>query len=570
MTALYNSPFLIALGWTIFSSLWQAALLWLIYQLAANSDKRNTPVLRHNFAALATGISFFWFAITLLQNYSEIIQLTQSSAGLSALSIETTNSLLAIPVNTSRNSVFEIVSTYLPYFSTAYLIVLFFLFVNLINAYLFSRKMRTKGLMEAKPECINFVNRYASYLGIKRKVNIFFSEYVNVPATLNFFKPVILIPIAAFNQLTPTQIESILLHELAHIRRNDYFINIVVSVIETILFFNPFVHLLCKSVRKEREHCCDDLVLHYNCDAHGYASALLSLEKMRIGIQPIAVAATGNDNQLLSRVKRIMNVRTTNFNYGQKLFVFVCIAFFLISIAWLSPDQHINSHTKHDGHFSTKTESKKNKKSITFIGQKIITHEKTLTTSPGQKTINITKKIIVKPVTPEITAIEPLKPLPPSIVPDEIIPPAPPAPPGSFDDFEPLTRTYHFEAPEFIDMELTEHNNSASDWRKATQQQFERQYFLFKDQLRLADSVSAVSLSKLLKQVQDQQLLNDRQLELIIQDKLRSLRPAPRQIHSGERKLNRKTITIDPNSADNLYQHQQPLKKKPNKQSVWI
>ena len=343
--------------------------------------------------------------------------------------------------------------------------------------------------------------------------------------------------------------ESILLHELKH-QANDYFINIV-SVIETVLFFNPFVHLLGKSIRKE-EHCCDDLALQYNCDAHGYASALLSLEKMRIGIQPIAVAATGNDNQLLSRVKRIMNVRTTNFNYGQEIFVFVCIAFFLISIAWLTPDQHINSHTKHDGQFSVKTESKKNINSITIIGKKIINHEKTLTISPDQKTINITKKIIVNPVTSEITAIEPLKPLPPSFVPDEIIPPAPSVPPAPFDDFEPLTRTYHFETPEFAEMEFSDHNNTGLEWQKATQHQFEKRIKLLNSQLRLVDSLSATSLTKWLKQAKEQQLLNGRQLELMILDELPALAPGSLQKHSGEHILNRKTIPINTDRADNL------------------
>lgn len=570
MTALYNSPFLIALGWTIFSSLWQAALLWLIYQLVAHTDKRNTPVFRHNLAVLATGISFFWFAITLVQNYSAIIQLTRSATGLSTISSEAAKALLAIQNSTSHHHFFELLSSYLPYFSTAYLIVLFFLVVKLVNAYLFSRKMRTIGLQEATPYWIKYINQYASHIGIKRKVKIFFSEYINVPATLAYFKPVILIPIAAFNQLTPSQMESILLHELAHIRRNDYFINIVVSVIETVLFFNPFVHLLGKSIRKEREHCCDDLALQYNCDAHGYASALLSLEKMRIGIQPIAVAATGNDNQLLSRVKRIMNVRTTNFNYGQEIFVFVCIAFFLISIAWLTPDQHINSHTKYDGQFSVKTESKKNINSITIIGKKIINHEKTLTISPDQKTINITKKIIVNPVTSEITAIEPLKPLPPSFVPDEIIPPAPSVPPAPFDDFEPLTRTYHFETPEFAEMEFSDHNNTGLEWQKATQHQFEKRIKLLNSQLRLVDSLSATSLTKWLKQAKEQQLLNGRQLELMILDELPALAPGSLQKHSGEHILNRKTIPINTDRADNLYQQQQPLKKKPNKPSVWI
>ena len=106
MTALYNSPFLIALGWTIASSLWQTALLWLICQLAGNIDKRNNPSFRHALAALTMGISFCWFAVTLVQNYSAIIHLTRSIAGLSALNEDAAKALFAAQSGVSRNSFF--------------------------------------------------------------------------------------------------------------------------------------------------------------------------------------------------------------------------------------------------------------------------------------------------------------------------------------------------------------------------------------------------------------------------------------------------------------------------------
>lgn len=337
MTALYHSPFLIALGWSIAASLWQTALLWLIYQLVSNIFIKNNPAVKHAVAVFLLFASFIWFGVTLIQHYNEIAGLTQSLAALSATDSTTARTLLEITTRYPDTRIMDTVNIYLPYFSTAYLIVLLVLSVKLCNAYIYSRQLRTRGLIEVNRHWEHFVNRYAKQIGIVRKVKIYFSEYIDVPATLDFLKPVILLPVAAFNHLTTQQVESILLHELAHIRRNDYLINIIVSVVETLLFFNPFVHLLGKSLKKEREHCCDDLVLHYKFDPHSYASALLSLEKMRIGFQPLAVAATGNSNQLLGRIKRIMNVKSTQFNYGQKLLALAVIAFILISIAWLSP-----------------------------------------------------------------------------------------------------------------------------------------------------------------------------------------------------------------------------------------
>lgn len=345
MTAIYDSPFLIALGWTIASSLWQAALLWLVYQAINSGGSKVSPSLKHSVAASFLSVSFVWFGVTFIQNYNEVAALKLSVKNVADHNITLARALFNISAEASPGSrLFTLINNFLPYLSAAYLIVLVILLIKLTRAYIFSIQLKTRGLIELDEQWIALVNKYARNIGISRKVKVFLSEKINVPATLDFFKPVILLPVATFNHLTVAQVESVLLHELAHIRRNDYLINIFASVIETVLFFNPFVHLLAQSLKKEREHCCDDLVLQYKFDPHSYASALLSLEKMRIGMQPLLVAATGESGQLLGRVKRIMNVKHTSFNYGQKLTALVVTALILLSLAWLSPSQDQNVH----------------------------------------------------------------------------------------------------------------------------------------------------------------------------------------------------------------------------------
>ena len=338
MASIYQSPFLIALGWTIAASIWQSALLWLFYQVTCGVYRNISPVRKHFIAFLLLLGSFGWFGITLANKYGEAVKLNAYLSGFT----ENTNTAITLAYSPdvlfSYDGLTDFANQYLPYISAAYLIVLLLLSVKLINAYLYSKQLKTKGLLLIDEHWINLVNKYAQKIGITKNVQIHLSQYISVPATLNFFKPVILLPLAAFNHLTPQQVESIILHELAHIKRNDYLINIIASVIETILFFNPFVLLLGKALKKEREHCCDDFVLQHRFDPHSYASALLSLEQLRVGIQPLAIAATGkNSHQLLGRIKRIMNVSTTNFNYGQKLLALVVMAFIMISVALLSP-----------------------------------------------------------------------------------------------------------------------------------------------------------------------------------------------------------------------------------------
>ena len=115
-------------------------------------------------------------------------------------------------------------------------------------------------------------------------------------------------PIAAITNLSQKQVEAVLLHELAHIRRYDYFINLLINFIRTVLYFNPYVKFFAKTVEREREKSCDEMVMQFEYDPHGYASALLMLERNNVMKQTIAVAASGQRNDLLHRIERILGI----------------------------------------------------------------------------------------------------------------------------------------------------------------------------------------------------------------------------------------------------------------------
>lgn len=340
MTALYQSPFLLALGWAIAASLWQVAVLWLFYQLVAN--RKTTPVFRHNLSVALLVAASCWFGYTFIHKFNEFSVVPHTAVLSGAAVAEHTTG----PLTFLQTGLFVLLNRFLPYFSAAYLVILLLLAIRWMNAYAYSRRLQTTGLVPIDDIWIERVERYANRLGIVQQVRIYLSEYIDVPATLNYFKPVILIPVAAFNGLSPEQVESVILHEMAHIKRKDYLVNILVSVMEILLFFNPFVHLLATGLRRERENCCDDFVLQFRFDPHSYASALLSLEQMRMNRLPATVlAATGNKNQLLGRVKRIMNVKSNNLNYGQRLLALFLVTFLLISLAWLTPEKD-NPHAQ--------------------------------------------------------------------------------------------------------------------------------------------------------------------------------------------------------------------------------
>ena len=157
---------------------------------------------------------------------------------------------------------------------------------------------------------------------------------------IGFFKPVVLFPIALATQLDLKQVEAILIHELSHIRRNDYLINLVKTCIETLLFFNPFVWLTTRFIHIEREHACDDLVVNFTGTPITYAHALLKLELLKNKNTPaLSLAATGKNQHLYQRIKRITDMKTNYMNVKQQFFILSLTIATVISLAWINPEK---------------------------------------------------------------------------------------------------------------------------------------------------------------------------------------------------------------------------------------
>jgi len=142
----------------------------------------------------------------------------------------------------------------------------------------------------------------AERLAIHRSLQLLESALVEVPTVLGSLRPVILMPASALMGLTPLQIEALLVHELAHIRRHDYLMNLIQTFVETLVFYHPAAWWVSRRVREERENCCDDSVMEVCTDRETYARALVTMEELRF--PRAAVAASGGS--LVSRIGRIL------------------------------------------------------------------------------------------------------------------------------------------------------------------------------------------------------------------------------------------------------------------------
>jgi beta-lactamase regulating signal transducer with metallopeptidase domain len=147
-------------------------------------------------------------------------------------------------------------------------------------------------------------------LGVVRTVHVFASEAVRVPTVVGWLRPVILLPVSVITALPATHLDAVLAHELAHVRRHDYLVNAVQTIVETLLFYHPAVWWCSRQIRIEREHCCDDLVVEACGDRVGYARALAQLEELR-GLEPmLSLNATGG--RLIDRVRRMLGHEPMN------------------------------------------------------------------------------------------------------------------------------------------------------------------------------------------------------------------------------------------------------------------
>ncbi len=183
----------------------------------------------------------------------------------------------------------------------------------------------------------------AKRMGIDRPIRVLISKVAEVPSVIGWLRPVVLLPAASLMGLTAIQLEAVLAHELAHIRRLDYLVNILQMVAETLFFYHPAVWWTSKRIRLERELCCDDLAVRSCGDALSYARALTTLEKLRLSPPSLAMASTGGP--LLYRIQRLMGVKAQEHRKSRAS-AWIAIALALVCVALSANWQRSQAQTR--------------------------------------------------------------------------------------------------------------------------------------------------------------------------------------------------------------------------------
>ncbi|WP_343690567.1 M56 family metallopeptidase [Chitinophaga sp.] len=330
-----------AFGWALLHSIWQGFLIFACLRLVLYIWSHMSARIKYNLCYLSmTGI-FTWFCITLWQQVAAALRVRQATWVMIETGVRQKHMNMPA-IYQSQSSIKHFIpqlEMWFPLVVALYVTGVAVMSIKLIMDLVQLKQIRNKQVLPIDAEWEKHLERLTARLRIPRKVQLLISTHIQVPVMIGFLKPLILLPVAMFNDLTAEQLEAILLHELAHIKRNDYLLNIFQSIVETILFFNPFIWWITKNIRLEREHCCDDLVIASQVQPLQYAKALVALEEYRLTVNALAMAAADNKQHLFHRIKRIMEMKTKNINYTQKLLAVMIIAVGLITIAWLNPIQ---------------------------------------------------------------------------------------------------------------------------------------------------------------------------------------------------------------------------------------
>ena len=296
---------------------------------------------KHNLAFASLFIMFTSFCFTFLSVFEWP---SKSLTADQALVLSQSELLLLGNLGQQLNLKTE---TYFPIVVAMYGMGIGFQLVVLLSGYRRLKTLKKVGILSVPAAWNAIFENTLTQLKINKTVKFYLSSKVNVPLVIGFFKPVVLFPIALATQLDPKQVEAILLHELSHIRRNDYLINLIKTCIETLLFFNPFAWLTTKFIHIEREHACDDLVVHFTGSPLTYAHALLKLELLKDKTAPmLSLAATGKNQHLYQRIKRITDMKTNYMNAKQQFFILSLTIATVISLAWINPGKKAANQVK--------------------------------------------------------------------------------------------------------------------------------------------------------------------------------------------------------------------------------
>lgn len=335
----FLSPKLVeALGWTILHSLWQSALVAITLSVLLILLQRHSARIRYTVATAALFSSLLIAGVTFVRTYQQ----TQPTISMATPASQLQTPQVAKPTSntnttlTTANSAKPMLrgatlvnfkyyfSKHLPAVVLVWLLGMLTMLLKFLGGLAYVQRLKFQKIYSLGTAWNTRLTTMAQSLRVTQPVRLFESALVKTPLVIGYFKPVILLPFGTIAGLSPDQVEAILAHELAHIYRKDYLLNMLQSLVEILFFFNPAIWWISDYVRVERENCCDDQAIALCGNPLTYARALANLQTISVNAPQLALAFAGKDGSLLGRIKRLVQQPTLRPTFSEG-FMAACV-----------------------------------------------------------------------------------------------------------------------------------------------------------------------------------------------------------------------------------------------------
>lgn len=323
-----NEKYLESMGWTLAHSIWQIALISLLLWFVLKLLPTKAANIRYGAAILAlilvSSVSIWTFVHHLgiyEKNGSTIsspILVDKAPVQSATVALVGTANVQNTPSEPSlADFLYTQIDQHLYFLVNLWLIGVIFYLVKLGGSLYDLGKLHQQHHQRISPALLKKVESFSASLELFRKVMVLKSSIVPAPITYGLFKPVILLPISLTFLLTPAQLEAIIAHELAHIKRNDYLVSLFQSVLEVMFFFHPCFWWINGIIHEERENATDDLALSIGICPKDLAFGLAEVANYAsYGPPEMTLAASSDKNRTLLRIKRILGKSTPSIEFS--------------------------------------------------------------------------------------------------------------------------------------------------------------------------------------------------------------------------------------------------------------
>jgi len=387
--SLQNSDLLQSIGWTLLHSLWQGIIIALIAAFIIYFIPKRRADLKHLITLFSMLSILLCTVITFgILNDTKIIEQNIQTQVIPLIEVEFTepkaNFITAVIYETDLYFTEQ-----MPVIVGIWLIFVVILSSKFIVKIALSQRIKKIHKISIHKKWHCKVEELSKKLNLKKVVGIYESSLVNVPCVVGFIKPIILLPLSTLTHLSVENIEMILLHELSHIKRNDYLINIFQTILDILFFYNPGYRWISEQARIERELACDDMVILVSNDALTYAKTLALVEDSPINSNSdiVSLTITGNKKSLKYRIKRLFNKEEKLTYKSTNILSLMCVILFMTSGLLAKPYPNIDQN---------KTESLKT--NLQKLNAETVTIQRTVSTglfSDTKVNVQFTKNKLV-------------------------------------------------------------------------------------------------------------------------------------------------------------------------------